>query len=139
MGKMLLNLPGRTISSCHGLLVRYTPQQVPWVCARTFISYSAPTSAKFPERISKRLLCKVRNTHRDELFGRSRAHDHVKRVHRRHMRRTGTRIARRKTHVQSHTSGRQVYVHTHTCTGCNGVVFIAPENCIEIMCETLLY
>lgn len=49
-------------------------QQVPRVCARTFISYSAPTSAKFPERISKRLLCKVRNTHGDELFGWSRVH-----------------------------------------------------------------
>lgn len=82
-----IKLAGRIISSCHGLLVRYTPQQVPRVCARTFISYSAPTFAKFPERISKRLLCKVRNTHGDELFGRSRAHGHVKRVHRRHMRR----------------------------------------------------
>lgn len=104
-GENAIKLGGRIISSCHGPLVCYTPQQVPRVCARTFISYSAPTSAKFPERISKRLLCKVRNTHGDELFGRSCAHDHVKYVHRRHMRKTGARIVRRKTHIQSHTSG----------------------------------
>lgn len=114
------------------------PQQVPRVCARTFISYSAPTSAKFPERISKRLLCKVRNTHGGELFGRAHRTT-VKRTHRRHMWRMA-RVARGKDAcTAAHEQPRSVHVRVHTCTGCSGAVFIAPEGCCtEITCETLV-
>lgn len=127
--------------SVDSLLCRTAATSPSGLCARTFISYSAPTSAKFPERISKRLLCKVRNTHGDELFGRSRAHrTTVKRTHRRHMWRTATGVACGKdARTAAHEQARSVHVRVHTCTGCSGAVFIAPEGCCtEITCETLV-
>lgn len=148
--KTLLKLSVKIISLPHAALHSFiiytaTSPSTPLECARAdfYLAYSAPTSAKFPERISKRLLRKVRNTHGDELFGRSRAHRYVKRVHRRHMRETATVVVRWRTEC---TYGRKrasdEYIHTrvHTCAGCNGVVLSAPANCryVEITRETLL-
>jgi len=52
----------------------------------------------------------------------------------------GDEDGKEERRTYSHTQVDEEYrVRVHTCTGCSGAVFIAPEGCCtEITCETLV-